>query len=206
MKQFFSFLIVAAYLAFPSKYCDLPCSRSSSLSLVLWYLRLGTFNLFRIIVSSTVHQGTALIDTAYDEVRCVSNDLLHANSTTREIPRLTFQCPFRSSLDSLENANYHGYLIEEIRKGVSILERVNWTIEFAWVKAHISIYGNEPADRLAKDAARNRDTTIVFNRIQNSTLYSEIEGAKQRRQKEWENCKKAVITKQFFPNITTGLN
>jgi len=98
----------------------------------------------------------------------------------REIPRLTFQCPFRSSLDSLENVNNHGYLIEEIRKEVSILERVNWTIEFSWVKAHIGIYGNELADRLAKDTARNRDTTIVFNRIPKRTLYSGIEGAKQR--------------------------
>jgi ribonuclease HI len=43
----------------------------------------------------------------------------------------------RITLDSLKNVNSHGYLIEEIRKGVYIVERVNWTIEFSWVKAHI---------------------------------------------------------------------
>ena len=32
------------------------------------------------------------------------------------------------------------------------------------------------------------------------TLNSEIEEATQKWQKEWENCAKAAITKQFFPN------
>ena len=107
----------------------------------------------------------------------------------------------RITLDSLKKVNNHGYLIEEIRKRVSILERVNWTAEFSWVKAHIAINVNELADRLAKDAARNRDTTIAFNRVPKSILYSEREEeAKQIWQKEWEKCTKAVITKQFFPN------
>jgi ribonuclease HI len=56
----------------------------------------------------------------------------------------------RITLDSLKNVNNHGYLIEEIRKRVSILERFNWTIEFSWIKAHIGNYGNELADRLQK--------------------------------------------------------
>jgi hypothetical protein len=64
------------------------------------------------------------------------------------------------------------------------------------------MYGNELADRLAKDAARNRDTTISFNRIPKSTMYSEIEEEVNRKwQQEWENCTKAVITKQFFSHV-----
>ena len=62
----------------------------------------------------------------------------------------------RTTLDSLKKVNNHRYLIEEIRKRVSILEKDNWTIEFSWVKGHIGTHGNELADRLAKDAARNR--------------------------------------------------
>jgi len=81
----------------------------------------------------------------------------------------------RITLDLLKNVNNHRYLIEVIRKRVSILEKDNWTIEFLWVMAHIGIYGNELADQLAKDAARNRDTVIAFNRIPKSTLYSETE-------------------------------
>jgi len=39
---------------------------------------------------------------------------------------------------------------------VSTLEGSEWKIEFWWVKAHVGIYGNEIADRLAKKAARSR--------------------------------------------------
>jgi ribonuclease HI len=95
------------------------------------------------------------------------------NLNLRSISGLEPEMP--ATLDSLQNVNNHGYIIEEIMKRVSILERFNWTIEFSWVKAHIGIYGNKLADRLPKDAARNRDTTIAFNRIPKSTLYSEIE-------------------------------
>jgi ribonuclease HI len=85
------------------------------------------------------------------------------------------------------------------------LEGANWTIEFSWVKAHVGIYGNELADQLPKAAARNRDTTIAFNRIPPSTLYSEIEEAKEKWQKEWKDFTKAGITKQFFPNMKDRL-
>ena len=81
------------------------------------------------------------------------------------------------------------------------MERTNWTIEFSWVKANVGIYGNELAAKLAKAAACNRDTTFSFNRIPKSMLYSEIEEVTQKWQKEWENCTKAAITKQFFPNV-----
>jgi len=36
-------------------------------------------------------------------------------------------------------------------------------------------------------------------------LYSEIEEAKGKWQKEWEDCMKAAITKQFFPNVKDRL-
>ena len=59
----------------------------------------------------------------------------------------------RVSLDSLRNPNNHVYLVEEIRKMVAILEKCKWKIMFSRVKAHAGNYGNELADRLAKDAA-----------------------------------------------------
>jgi post-segregation antitoxin (ccd killing protein) len=68
--------------------------------------------------------------------------------------------------------------------------------------AHVGIYGNKMADQLTKATARNRHTTISLNRIPKSTLYNEIEEeATQKWRKEWENCKQAAITKQFFSNI-----
>ena len=88
------------------------------------------------------------------------------------------------SIHSLKNVNNHSYLIEESRKKMTTLERANWTIEFLWVKAQVGIYGNELAHQLAKAAAENRHTKIAFNRIPLNTLYSEIEEAKEKPQKE----------------------
>jgi hypothetical protein len=62
--------------------------------------------------------------------------------------------------------------------------------------AHVGIYGNEIADRIAKDAARSKETDIAFSRIPIGTLFYELEEeSRQRWQKEWENCTKAAITK-----------
>jgi ribonuclease HI len=58
----------------------------------------------------------------------------------------------RITIDLLKNANNHSYLIEEIRKRLSILDRANWIIGISWVKAHVGIYCNELADQLAKAA------------------------------------------------------
>ena len=71
---------------------------------------------------------------------------------------------------------------------MSTLERANWTREFSWVRGHVGIYGNYLADQLVKAAERNRDTTIAFNIIPLSTLYSEIR-AKEKWQKEWKDLR-----------------
>ena len=80
-------------------------------------------------------------------------------------------------------------------------------MEFSWVKVHAGIYGNEIADRLAKEAARSKDAETQFNRIPVSTLYSELEEeAKQQWQKEWEQCTKAAITEDYFPTVQERLS
>jgi len=43
------------------------------------------------------------------------------------------------------------------------------------VKAHVVTYGNELADQVAKEAARNKDATISYNKITKGTLISETE-------------------------------
>jgi ribonuclease HI len=112
----------------------------------------------------------------------------------------------RISLDAIKNGYNHSHLTEEIRKSLIKLERSNWTIKFAWVKAHAGILGNELADQLAKTAAQSKRKEICYNRIPLSTLYRELEvKSRQKWQKHWDDTPKAAITKQFYPRITERL-
>ena len=97
--------------------------------------------------------------------------------------------------------------IRIIKKEDIHFKRANWTTEFSWLKAYFGIYRNELADRLAKSAAWSSDNTIAFNRIPLSKLCREIEEEEDggKWQKDWEDCKKAATTKQFFPNMTDRL-
>jgi len=106
------------------------------------------------------------------------------------------------TIDSIKDANYHKYLIEEIKKSILNLEGINWTIDFSCVKVHVGIHGNKLAERLAKEAACSTEIPVVFDRIPQSTLYSELEEeATQKWQEEWVKRTKAAVTKQFFPTV-----
>jgi ribonuclease HI len=76
----------------------------------------------------------------------------------------------RVAIDSIHNTNNHSYLPEEIRKMIANLDRREWKIKFSWVKAHVGILGNETADGIAKEAARNTDMKCDFDKIPKSAI------------------------------------
>ena len=130
-------------------------------------------------------------------------DLINYLETADNKPRtIEIYTDSRITIDCLKNSSNHNYLIEEIRKKIITLRSNKWTIEFSWIKAHAGNFGNELADRLAKDAASNEELPVDFDRIPKTTLYSELEEeAILKWQEEWERRNKAAVTKQFFPNV-----
>jgi hypothetical protein len=75
------------------------------------------------------------------------------------------------------------------------------------VKAHIGVEGNEAADKLAKEAAReDENIDIVFDRILITSVASKInrKGLEQW-QLQWNNATKKAVCRSFFPNLERKL-
>jgi len=62
------------------------------------------------------------------------------------------------------------------------LNKKNWEIKFKWVKAHAGIYGNETADRLAKEATQYH--YVTYSRIPKSAIKKGDPGRKCKKMAE----------------------
>jgi hypothetical protein len=72
------------------------------------------------------------------------------------------------------------------------------------VKAHTGIYGNEIADRLAKEATQNH--YVTYSRITRSAIKKDTRKEIIRKwQRQWEETTKGAITEEFFPNVESRL-
>jgi ribonuclease HI len=104
------------------------------------------------------------------------------------------------------NHKRHNHLTDLIKRTVLQLESHDWKIDFTWIKAHAGHEGNETADHLAKEAAGNKNILESYNRIPKSSITRDLkEKSTKQWQTEWENTKKGLTTRSFFPNIKDRL-
>ena len=112
----------------------------------------------------------------------------------------------RISLDSLQNPKNHAFLVEKIRGKIVNLQNNNWKIKFSWVKAHAGNYGNETADKLAKEAARSQRNNYEYNRIPISAITKEAaEEAVRTWETEWATSTKAANTRKYYLTVRDRL-
>ena len=77
-----------------------------------------------------------------------------------EVKTATVYTDSLMTLDSLKNSSIHTALVEDIRQQMTELKKMQWHIQFCWVKDHVGIQGNETADKLAKEAATSTHTHL----------------------------------------------
>jgi len=75
---------------------------------------------------------------------------------------VTIYTDSKVTIRSIKNYRNHKRLIEKITKKALKLEKNEWTIQNTWIKAHVGNYGNELADRLAKEATKNKE--IIYKK------------------------------------------
>jgi ribonuclease HI len=147
--------------------------------------------------------------------RCTNNQaeqlailraLEYAENIQTEHKTATIYTDSGMTLDSLKNSNIHTFLIEEIRRKMTEMGKMNWNIQLCWVKAHVGIQGNELADTLAKEAATDEDIIECYRRVPKSVVTSEL-GSKsvEKWQMEWDQKQREKITKEYFPVVAERL-
>lgn len=110
------------------------------------------------------------------------------------------------TLDSLENHRLQHNLIASIQEQTQKLETKNWIIHYAWIKAHNGDDGNETADRLAKQAAANKDLPVSYDRKPASAVLSELQAVSVNKwETEWKNTINGTVTKSFLPTVKERL-
>jgi len=70
----------------------------------------------------------------------------------------------------MKNSSKYNYLIEETCNRQINVRSAKLTIEFSWIKDHAGKLGKDLADLLATDAASDKDTSVIFDKIPKNTL------------------------------------
>ena len=105
-----------------------------------------------------------------------------------------------SSLHALQNTENTDPLINDIQQ---LLQRLNSTPSFLWVRGHSGVLGNERADELAKQAALDYSLPLTFLPFPPSHLKrSQKIALLEKWQLRWDYSEKGRYTYKFFPKVS----
>jgi len=84
--------------------------------------------------------------------------LEYTQTLQTEEKTVTIHTDSQMTLVSLKSSKIHTFLIEEMRRKLTEMGKMNWKVQLCWVKAQVGIQENELAETPAKEAATNADT------------------------------------------------
>ena len=140
------------------------------------------------------------------ELVAITESLEWVIKSRPQTSRLTVLSDSKSALQSLEDRRTCNPIVFSIQNQIRKLQELNVYCEFAWVRGHAGITGNERADHLAKQAASNTSRRKVFNEFPLSyakaiTRQETLESWEE----EYKNSTTGGVTKLFFQNIKQAL-
>ncbi|GBO30241.1 hypothetical protein AVEN_35200-1 [Araneus ventricosus] len=138
---------------------------------------------FRLNDSSTVFMAEVIaIQQAVQYVK--ANDLGHVNIISDS----------RSALMALS-------AVEEARDIINNIKEYKGKITLTWIRAHMGNFGNERADKLAKEATLISDETISFVPSRNQIRNEGNKIIKDLWQNRWNDSKNARWTKHPIDKV-----
>lgn len=109
-----------------------------------------------------------------------------------------------SSLGILRHISSSNSIVVDIQTKLKYLKNKNVSVDFAFVRGHTGIHGNERADFLAK-AATKRKIDIFVNKPKSFFKRSVKENVVKTWNAEYIASTKGNVTKKFFPSIERRL-
>lgn len=125
-----------------------------------------------------------------------------ASNSSSKYGRIKIFTDSHSTILAINNPRCNEELIAKIRSKIIECKRNNLNIEVHWVKAHNGIIGNELADTYAKNARKNKNASLKYNKISKLTVKTLIkEHIKRQWQTQIDTSNTGSHTKKKIPNI-----
>lgn len=121
----------------------------------------------------------------------------------KQLPNTIILSDSMSGLIELSNRNSHNSFAVSIHKNIHSVRSSGLSVEFAWVKAHVGLDGNEQADAAAKAAANLHRSPDYYSVPVSHIKHMNKLKCSSASQKFYENTAHCLYTKSLLPTYSS---